>query len=167
MGVIIVALILIVFNFFVMPGVSNYLSRSVSILVIDDFLLEKIKFSEDSRASADIEGKRYIFKDFTGSFPKKFSVRKMVSLEGILHEKTSSEKKLPFSKKELLYKYSFILKSGEKIFLGEIETHISGALTSYMIYITKEIDELKGATPSEYKRYLKGVIASRRRENRA
>ncbi len=166
MGVLLAVLILVVFNFVVMPRVSNYLSRSVSILVIDDFLLEKIKFSEDSKTASTTEGKRYIFKDLTGNFPKKFSVRKKMSLEGILHEKTSSEKRLPFSKKELLYKYSFILKSGEKIFLGEIETHISGTLTSYIVYITKEVDELGGATPLEYKRYLKGLIASRRRENR-
>ena len=166
MGVLLAVLILVVFNFVVMPRVSNYLSRSVSILVIDDFLLEKIKFSEDSKTASTTEGKRYIFKDLTGNFPKKFSVRKKISLEGILHEKTSSEKRLPFSKKELLYKYSFVLKSGEKIFLGEIETHISGPLTSYMLYITKEVDELKGATPQEYRRYLKGLIASRRRESR-
>lgn len=166
MGVLIALLILLVFNFLVMPRVSNYLSRSVSILVIDDFLLEKIKFSEEREEPTTPEGKRYIFKDLTGNFPKKSSVRRKMSLEGILHEKTSSEKRLPFSKKELLYKYPFILKSGEKVFLGEVETHISGSLTSYIISITREVDELMGATSAEYRRYLKGLIASRKRRSR-
>lgn len=167
MGILVVALVLIIFNFIVMPKISNYLSRSVSILVIDDFLLEKIKFSEEPSGSSASGGKRYLFKDMTGGFPKKNSVRKRMSLEGILHEKTSSEKRLPFSKKELLYKYSFILKSGEKVFLGEIETHISGSFTSYIIYITKEINELRGATPLEYRKYLKGVVTHRRRSGKA
>ncbi len=166
MGVLIAFLILLVFNFLVMPRVSNYLSRSVSILIIDDFLLEKIKFSEEGEASSTSEGKLYIFRDLTGNFPKKSSVMRKMSLEGILHEKTSSEKRLPFSKKELLYKYSFILKSGEKVFLGEVETHISGSLTSYIISITREVDELMGATSTEYKRYLKGLIASRKGRSR-
>lgn len=166
MGVLIALLILLVFNFLVMPRVSNYLSRSVSILIIDDFLLEKIKFSEDREATPTSKGKRYIFKDLTGNFPKRSSVRREMRLEGILHEKTSSEKRLPFSKKELLYKYPFILRSGEKIFLGEVETHISGSLTSYIISITREVDELMGATSPEYRRYLRGLIASRRMRSR-
>ena len=123
---------------------------------------------EGSDIPTKSEENLYFFNDLTGSFPKKLSQKKGMILQSILHEKTMAEKRMVFSKKELVYKYSFILKGTDnKIFLGEIDTHIFKSFSSYIIYITEELEELRGASSSECIKYLKELVAQRKRMEKA